>query len=259
MKHSIPIRQENRTIVRIPLYHNSKRISYSEMKTRKKLEKQNGNLLKWVLRGFKRVGLPFTLLTIIVAYIAFKWVWGTVWAYPDLRTEIEGKYEESVLYKRCYEQQFKRLDEWKATTAEWCEEHYKQFRKEKGMEKAINFIANFEGFHPKAYFDYKQRSSGFGTKSYKWEVINLAIAKQRLADNVKARRDRTEGLNENQRVALTSFLYNAGNVSNILAYAKKGDTASVVYIMNATVYAGGKRAGGLVKRRSAEVLIFNKW
>lgn len=106
----------------------------------------------------------------------------------------------------------------------------------------------------KAYWDINHYSIWYWTKSHKWEIIDKVEAEARLYKEVKARWDliKNDKLTVNQKVAITSYLYNTWNTS-ILKRVKRNDLKSVKYVMNLTVYAWGKRLKGLVTRRSAEV------
>ena len=74
---------------------------------------------------------------------------------------------------------------------------------------AMNFIADFEWFRENAYYDSKQWSIGYGTKSYKWEVIWEQEAKQRKLDHLQPLIEMVSNTcyNDNQRIALVSVLY----------------------------------------------------
>ncbi len=134
--------------------------------------------------------------------------------------------------------------------------------KQEDIVQAVEFIKQNEwAMHLKAYRDFKQYSICHWVKSYKWETVTANKCDKRLYDSVKARWDIVNtwtNLTDNQKVALTSLFYNIWVKKDILRYAKKWDHKSVVYLMSKYKYAWWKIAGWLVKRRKAEVLMYNK-
>lgn len=79
--------------------------------------------------------------------------------------------------------------------------------------RAMKFIIHFEGFRAKAYKDGGTRYSiWYWTKSFSWEVISPETARQRMEVAVKDRlyivNSDYPNATENQKIALTSLLYN---------------------------------------------------
>lgn len=124
------------------------------------------------------------------------------------------------------------------------------------IEQAMDFIKHYEWMRLTAYPDAAQWSIWYWTKSYKGEVITEQEAWERFYQAVKVRWDRTYWT-VNQRVALTSFIYNCWPRGNILNFSKKWDHKSVTYLINSYCKTSwGKRLPWLVKRRNAEVELY---
>jgi GH24 family phage-related lysozyme (muramidase) len=122
-----------------------------------------------------------------------------------------------------------------------------------------------EGFHRAAYWDVKQWSIGYGTKSKKGEVIDKAEAERRLATELSSHRARVEA--EAKRLgitfkpheidALTSFDYNTGSIKTLLANGTR-TKADIAQAMLLYIKADGVDSNGLERRRAAERHIFLK-
>jgi len=124
----------------------------------------------------------------------------------------------------------------------------------------LDLIRRFEGFTPRASWDYQQYSNGYGTKAaHPGEVIDQATANQRLSDeagkvgswvnqNVKV------PLTPEQRAALVSFGYNTGtgSLDNLLPDINSGNFDRVAGRMLSYNHAGGEVLPGLTTRRQAE-------
>jgi len=127
----------------------------------------------------------------------------------------------------------------------------------------MEMVKSFEGFNPKAYSDYKQWSVGYGTRGKPGETITRQEAERRLTSELAAARSQVKNhaarinldLAPNELDALTSFQYNTGSVSKLLA----GGARSKQEIADAMLLyhkAGGKPLEGLKKRRAAERNLF---
>ena len=132
----------------------------------------------------------------------------------------------------------------------------------------VEFVMKYEQFSSTAYDDFKQISIGYGTKaSSKNQTITEAEAKKLLEKDLDAARKtvlklkETAGYdwNENQVDALTSFTYNlgAGNLRKLTENGTRGDE-EIADMLPEYKYAGGKVRDGLVKRRAAELKLFNE-
>ena len=132
----------------------------------------------------------------------------------------------------------------------------------------VEFVMEYEKFSSTAYDDFKQTSIGYGTKaSSKDQTITEAEAKKLLEKDLDAARKtvlklkETAGYdwNENQVDALTSFTYNlgAGNLRKLTDNGKRGDE-EIADMLPEYKYAGGKVRDGLIKRRAAELKLFNE-
>src|SRR5512136_2836883 len=86
-------------------------------------------------------------------------------------------------------------------------------------QQYIDQIKNFEGYSPNAAWDYKQSSSGYGTKAQPGDE-NIpqdqlkAIHEQRFNDEIRQAAAHVDNVNPNlppgARAALISLTYNAG-------------------------------------------------
>jgi GH24 family phage-related lysozyme (muramidase) len=122
-----------------------------------------------------------------------------------------------------------------------------------------------DGFHRAAYWDNRQWSIGYGTKSKKGEVIDKAEAERRLNTELASHRARVEAeakrlgiaFKPHEMDALTSFDYNTGSIRKLLADGtrSKAEIASkmLLYINRGSIYEDG-----LSRRRAAERHIFLK-
>jgi GH24 family phage-related lysozyme (muramidase) len=137
----------------------------------------------------------------------------------------------------------------------------------KPSDELIEFIKRKEGFKSKAFWDYKQYTNGYGTKANsRNEVIDKAEADRRLREKaqtfydivVKFDRDHKYGFNDNQRDALTSFVFNGGPgwLNQVSANGKRSKEQIAQAMLNYT-NAGSKQLPGLVRRRREEVAMFN--
>ena len=132
----------------------------------------------------------------------------------------------------------------------------------------VEFVMNYEKFSSSAYDDFKQISIGYGTKaSSKNQTITEAEAKKLLEKDLDAARKtvlklkETAGYDwsESQVDALTSFTYNlgAGNLRKLTENGTRGDE-EIADMLPEYKYAGGKVRDGLIKRRAAELKLFNE-
>jgi GH24 family phage-related lysozyme (muramidase) len=127
-------------------------------------------------------------------------------------------------------------------------------------ERYLSAIRGFEGFTPRATWDYRQNSNGYGTRAkFPGEVIDQAEAERRLQAEIGAARAIVErhapNADEGTKAALTSLTYNAGAdwVSSGLGDAvRRGDMPAARERFQQYTRAGGEVLPGLVKRRQAE-------
>ncbi|KAL8913100.1 MAG: hypothetical protein Q9171_001994 [Xanthocarpia ochracea] len=135
----------------------------------------------------------------------------------------------------------------------------------------VDFIAGFEGFRANYYNDAAGvRTIGYGHACQEAgecdfaEPITEAFGKQLLNSDADAfencvNDDVTVALNQNQFDALVSFAFNlgCGNLAKIATKLNANDFAGATSSMKQYVNAGGVRLEGLVRRRNAEVALFN--
>lgn len=126
-------------------------------------------------------------------------------------------------------------------------------------QKYIDAVKGLEGFTPKAKWDYKQHTNGFGTRARAGEEIDEETANVRLHDELgKAAKivdDFAPGLPSGVRAALTSLTFNAGDKwtrMGLGAAVRDGDLEEAGRRFNQYVKAGGETLPGLVNRRAKE-------
>lgn len=136
--------------------------------------------------------------------------------------------------------------------------------RKKVMANVTDIIKKFEGFAPKAFFDYKQYTNGYGTKALApGEVITKKVAEQRLNAEISRIKQIIDSsgvtLTENKKAALISFAFNVGTkpLNLFLERIKKGwSDQQITERLSMYNKAGGKVNAGLVARRAAEVKLY---
>ena len=135
-------------------------------------------------------------------------------------------------------------------------------------EKGIELIKSFEGLRLEAYLDsVAVPTIGYGhTRGVKLgQTITQEQADTLLEEDIHEfelaiQRLVHVNLTQNQFDALVSFTFNLGigslKQSTLLKKLNAGDITGAANEFNRWVYAGGKKLTGLVKRRSAERLMF---
>jgi len=134
-------------------------------------------------------------------------------------------------------------------------------------QKGIDFIKKYETFIPKAFWDYKQWSIGYGTKAkHKDEVIDEPEALRRLKEETEKfqttiRKYVKVPVTQNMYDALVSFTFNVGggwmiNGSSVFDALKKRFYGLAANNMLKWNRAGGKVLKGLDDRRKAESKLF---
>lgn len=135
-------------------------------------------------------------------------------------------------------------------------------------EKGINLIKRFEGLRLGAYLDsVAVPTIGYGhTRGVKLgQTITQEQAEDFLEEDIHEfelaiQRLVHVNLTQNQFDALVSFTFNLGigslKQSTLLKKLNAGDITGAANEFNRWTYAGGKKLTGLVKRRSAERLMF---
>ncbi len=135
----------------------------------------------------------------------------------------------------------------------------------------LDFIKAKEGFRSKAFWDHKQYSIGYGTRTNDpaekngTKEITKEEAERRLVEYTNKDREyivekgKSEGLNwsQNELDALTSFTYNLGrgNLATLINDRTKEEIAEKMPLYSR---ASGKVLPGLLQRRQEEVHIFKK-
>ena len=132
----------------------------------------------------------------------------------------------------------------------------------------IDAIKGFEGYSPTAQWDYKQSSSGYGTRAQPGDE-NIppeqlkAIHEQRLQDEIAKAAAHVDSVNPNlpagARAALISLTYNAGpgwSQSGLGDLVRAGDLEGAKARLLQYNKAGGEVLPGLVERRAKEASWF---
>ena len=128
------------------------------------------------------------------------------------------------------------------------------------VSQAVELIKKWEGFAPRAYWDYRQWSIGYGTPSDKGESISRAEAREELIDVVESihkfvYRDLADSCSV-KRVAVISFIYNVGignyKRSTFRKHIREGNYEKAASEMLRWNKAGGRVLEGLKRRRAAE-------
>lgn len=131
----------------------------------------------------------------------------------------------------------------------------------------VDLIKGFEGFSPKAHWDYGQYSNGYGTKArFPTEEITKEEAERRLMAEIAKFSDIVEKFNSvhkkynwnsNQKNALISFIYNLGpGALNQVTNNGKRSNSEIAEAMLLYDKAGGKSLPGLTRRRHVEANLF---
>jgi len=128
----------------------------------------------------------------------------------------------------------------------------------------LDGIKQFEGYSPTAQWDYKQSSSGYGTKAQPGDE-NIppdqlrAVYEQRFQDEIRNAAAHVDSVNPNlppgAKAALTSLTYNAGpgwSQSGLGQLVRNGDLAGAATKLLEYNKAGGEVNPGLVARRAKE-------
>lgn len=132
-----------------------------------------------------------------------------------------------------------------------------------------NFVAGIkatEGYQPRAQWDYKQFTNGYGTRAaHSAEVIDRDTAEQRFNNEISRAAKFVDGVNPNldpgTRAALTSLTFNAGSDwahSGLGQKIRAGDIAGAKADFLAYNHAGGVVDQGLANRRAREVQWFGR-
>jgi lysozyme len=130
----------------------------------------------------------------------------------------------------------------------------------------VTAVKGFEGFTPKAQWDYKQHSNGYGTKAQSPnETIDQPTADARLTSELGKAQASVDsfapGLPEGARKALTSLTYNAGPgwmKAGLGDAVKSGDMDKAQSLLLQYNKAGGKEEPGLTARRQQEASWFDQ-
>lgn len=129
----------------------------------------------------------------------------------------------------------------------------------------IEKIKQWEGYNPKPYWDYKQWTSGYGTRAAgPNEIIDRAEAEQRL-NNELAQAERivnryAPDLDPGRRAALADLTFNAGTdwqKAGLGQAVKAGDWEEARRRFLQYTKAGGEDLPGLIKRRRVGANWFN--
>lgn len=126
-------------------------------------------------------------------------------------------------------------------------------------------IKTFEGFSPRAVWDYKQYTNGYGTRArHPGEVIDRDEAERRLQAEIGSAGERVNQFAPNApdgvKAALTSLTYNSGDKwqrSGLGAAVLAGNYDEAKDRFRQYNKAGGQTLPGLVDRRNSEASWFD--
>lgn len=128
----------------------------------------------------------------------------------------------------------------------------------------VNAVKKFEGYTPTAKWDYKQYSSGYGTRGAPGETIDRAEAERRLDGELRKAEAIVDKVNPNLpegvRAALVSLTFNSGSKwaeSGLGDRIREGDFAGAKQNFLQYNKAGGAVNEGLANRRQAEASWFD--
>lgn len=124
----------------------------------------------------------------------------------------------------------------------------------------LDSIRGFEGFTPRAQWDYAQHSNGYGTRAlYPGEMIDRGEAERRFQSEIASARAIVErhaaDADEGTKAALTSLTFNAGEKwtrDGLGDAVRRGDLEGVRSLFLEYNKAGGRLLEGLAARRVAE-------
>src|SRR5262245_52393664 len=129
-----------------------------------------------------------------------------------------------------------------------------------------DMLKKSEGYTPRASWDYKQYSVGYGSKArYPNEVIDRPEAERRLDEDIASARKQVDqfdpNLPEGPRDALTSLTFNSGSAwmgAGLGDAVKRGDWEDAKRRFLLYNKAGGRENSALVARRAQEVTLFDR-
>lgn len=124
----------------------------------------------------------------------------------------------------------------------------------------LDSIRGFEGYTPRAQWDYAQHSNGYGTRAlYPGEMIDRTEAERRFQSEIAGARAIVErhaaNADEGTKAALTSLTFNAGEKwtrDGLGDAVRRGDLDTMRALFLEYNKAGGKLLEGLAARRLAE-------
>ena len=130
----------------------------------------------------------------------------------------------------------------------------------------VSAIQQSEGFEPRAKWDYRQYTNGYGTKAqHPGEVIDEATARKRFDAEIGSAAKTVDGVNPNldpgTRAALTSLTFNAGDSwvrGKLGEQIRAGDLDGARKTFEEYNKAGGRTLPGLADRRAQEASWFGK-
>ena len=132
------------------------------------------------------------------------------------------------------------------------------------LEPYLGKVKKFEGFSNKPYWDYKQWTSGYGTKGRPGELVDQATADQRLRSEFGSAFQNVNSFAPNApdgvKAALSSLTFNAGPKwmgSGLGGLVKAGDWSGAKNRFLQYNKAGGMFNPGLASRRQQEASWFD--
>lgn len=134
-----------------------------------------------------------------------------------------------------------------------------------GQRNLVEAVKRFEGYTPQAKWDFKQYSSGYGTKGAPGEVVDRATAEARLTTELGRAASIVDqavpNLPPGARDAMISLTFNSGADwvnSGLGERLRAGDMEGAKQRFVQYNRAGGEVNEGLAKRRAEEVQWFDR-
>lgn len=134
-------------------------------------------------------------------------------------------------------------------------------KNKEAINKAMSFIAKYEGLRLKSYWDVKEWAICYGNRSKKGEIKTKQeckdILRNRVAKVMNWIRSRYPSATENQVIALTSLYYNVKNPYHVYWRFHNGySSESVANAIRMYDVASGEKLRGLTQRRHEEADLF---
>lgn len=128
------------------------------------------------------------------------------------------------------------------------------------IQRTFDFITHYEWYRDNKYWDWVRYSIWYWTPANWRNTINKEIARQEVIDRIVEIQKNLEWLSDNQKIALTSFIYNLWpkNKQYLINETRKWNYKYVSNQIKKYVYSWDKKLKWLVNRRYAEAELYLK-